>query len=549
MRYFLTSLISLFVFVAQSQVWQLENELNGLSRIRSLSQNDSIDKGSFVIQSSSINWSRILHNDTTNKKRKFQWLFMGHELQHNNHLPIGFNDGNLIPNVGLQNKLSLGAQFNWGPFQIHLQPEWIEAENLPGEPFQDNINDTNYRRNFYWYIRNKIDNGNRIGFTKFKKMFLGQSSIRFNTKFLSFGISSENLWWGPGLRNSLLITNNAPGFMHLTFNSLKPIKTKLGTFEFQTILGNLDSAIAPLIDFNNLAANATFIEPKSSNQRGIAGYYFSWKPKWFKHFYVGLGGMAYFYKNQPSIQPSTNILASENKQSNASLSSVFFRYAIPSENAEIYMEYGRNGKFFAPLNIIGDTIPTGYLIGFRKIFKLKSQKTKKEQPIIVFGIELTQLQLPDNRLIFNTGNVRGIPRTNSWYIHPTIKQGFTNQAQVIGASIGPGSNSQTIQLSWIKGIKRLGISVERILNNTDFYQYHYFKREIGNNSPSNYWVDINTTAEIQWNIKKLIFNGKYMYTSALNYRWTKLDGGFAGPSTLSDKTNNKFSLSLIYSFY
>lgn len=532
-----------------SQDWQIERELSALKRIHSFSQNDSTSKESFVIRSTSIHWNQVLNTDTIKKKPSIRFLFIGQELQHNNHLPIGFNDGNFIPNVGLQQKLSLGVRFNWGPLQIHLQPERISAQNLPGISFQDNIYDTNYRRNFYWYIRNKVDNGNRIGSEKIEKIFAGQSSIRLNTKSLSLGISTENIWWGPGLRNSLLLTNNAAGFLHLAFNTIKPIKTPLGNVEFQTILGNLDSAIAPSIDFENNALSQSYIEPKSKNKRSLVGYYLSLQPKWFKNFYLGLGGVSYFYKSSPTITVSNNLLFSENKIQTGRLSSIFMRYAIPKENAEIYFEYGRNGRFFAPFHIIGDTIPTGYIVGFRKQFPILGHKPNTPQATIVFGVELTQLQLPDNRLIFNSGNVRGIPRTNSWYTHPYIKQGYTNQGQVLGASIGPGSNSQTVHVSWIKGLKKIGISVERILNNSDFYQYHYFKMGIGNNSPSSYWVDINVGAEIQWNFKRWILNGKYLYTSALNYRWTKLDGGFARPSTLSDKTNQKISFSLFYSVF
>lgn len=538
----------LFQNIVEAQVWQLDIAFQEQKRIASLLFNDTVLDQSYSIRFAKNNWSQIL-NKKNSRKPNIKWLFAGYGVQHNNNLPIGFNDGNLIPNVGLQHKASIGAQFNWGPLSIHVQPEWVKAENLAATPFLDNANDINYRRNFYWYIRNKIDNGTQIGNQPFERFYWGQSSVRLNSKKISLGLSTENLWWGPGIRNSLLLTNNASGFMHLTFNSIKPIQTKLGTFEFQAILGNLDSAIAPSIDFNNLAPNTSFIEPKSNNQRSIAGYYISWKPKWFKHFYLGLGGMTYFYRNNPAIQTSANILVSENKQSNASLSSLFFRYAIPSENAEIYMEYGRNGKVFAPFNIIGDTIPTAYLVGFRKLFKLNQRKYSKDQPAIMLGVELTQLQLPDNRLIFNAADVRGMPRTNSWYTHPYIKQGYTQQGQVLGASIGPGSNSQTLYLSWVKGLKKIGLSVERILYNTDFYQYHYFQRGIGNNSPSNYWVDINASLQLQWNYKKLLFNATYMYTSALNYRWTKLDGGFARPSTLSDKRNNQISVSLFYLLY
>ncbi|WP_216072810.1 capsule assembly Wzi family protein, partial [Acinetobacter baumannii] len=59
----------------------------------------------------------------------------------------------------------------------------------------------------------------------------GQSSIRLSTGPVSLGISTENLWWGPGCFNALLMSNNAPGFLHLTFNTTRPVKTPIGSFE------------------------------------------------------------------------------------------------------------------------------------------------------------------------------------------------------------------------------------------------------------------------------------------------------------------------------
>ena len=66
--------------------------------------------------------------------------------------------------------------------------------------------------------------------------------MKYNTKNISFGISNENLWWGPGIYNSLILTNNAPGFLHFTINTHKPISNKFGNFEWQIIGGNLSNS-------------------------------------------------------------------------------------------------------------------------------------------------------------------------------------------------------------------------------------------------------------------------------------------------------------------
>ena len=51
----------------------------------------------------------------------------------------------------------------------------------------------------------------RFGKNSHNKTTFGQSSIRINWKSLSLGISNENLWWGPSLRNSIMMSNHAQG--------------------------------------------------------------------------------------------------------------------------------------------------------------------------------------------------------------------------------------------------------------------------------------------------------------------------------------------------
>ena len=50
------------------------------------------------------------------------------------------------------------------------------------------------------------------------------------------------MWWGPGTRNSLIMSNNAPGFLHFTLNTKKPIETFIGSFEGQIISGKLEGS-------------------------------------------------------------------------------------------------------------------------------------------------------------------------------------------------------------------------------------------------------------------------------------------------------------------
>lgn len=536
-----------FATIVRGQLFQADASLLDYQRINQLLNSDTNTSlpYSYLIRTSELYWT-----NKTESKKKFnaQLLTVGSNVQHNSHLSVGFNDGSMLPNVGLQQRWTMGIRMNWGKVHLQFQPEWIHAENKPIAPLNENTDDPYYKRNFYLYIRNKIDFAFRMGRKPIQQFYWGQSSFKLKGKFLSVGVSTENIWWGPGVRNSILLSNQAPGFTHLTLNSIRPISTKWGSLEFQLIAGSLNNPIRPLVDFESIPRlGVDYLETKSQNKRAIAGYMLSWSPSFLKNFYIGLGGVSYFYKSKPSLFPTVNVLDYEKNLSKpASLSSISFRYAIPSEQAEVYFEYGRSGKVFAPFHIIGDTIATGYQGGIRKLFKLKSANRGKSPSAIMFSLEFTQLQLPDNRLIFSSLGPLRVPKTNSWYTHPVIRQGYTHEGQMLGASIGPGSNSQTLQVAWVQGFKRIGLSFERILHNTDFYQFHYFNGGIGGSNPSNYWADINTGFHVQWNYKKILFSSSYLFTKALNYRWLKLDGGFAGPSKLSDRHNHQLSASLFY---
>ncbi len=542
-------LISVCLADASAQTLQSDIALMDFQRLAQLKNEDSLPKQSFVIRSTSQLWSEKL-NDTFSKKSKptFQWVQAGYTMQSNSSFSVGYNDGSLYPSVGMQQRFTVGAHLQWKGFSLLLQPELITAANKEPTSFKSDPSDGNYWSRYYLYVVNKIDDFNRFGTTPITKAFFGQSSLRYNTNYISAGISTENIWWGPGIRNSLVMTNNAPGFIHLTVNSRKPIPTKWGNIEFQAVLGQLKNAATESPDNAYMRTfYAGGIANKLPINRGIFGYIFSWNPTWTPNLHIGIAGASYFYVGETQIEPTILVVDAENKKGSASLGSLFFRYAMPKENAEVYVEYGRANRLATPFNMFGDTIPAGFTAGFRKLF-INHHNSKNDKGGILLSFELTQLQLPDARLIFNQANVYSIPKTNSWYTNAFVKQGYTNEGQVMGASIGPGSNSETLNISWVKGLKRIGITAERISHNNDFYVYNYFSGIIGSGYANKYWVDLNVGLQFQWDYKQLLFSGFFNYTSALNYRWVKLDGGYAGPSPLSDRTNNQISLSMTYFF-
>ena len=86
---------------------------------------------------------------------------------------------------------------------------------------------------------------------------------------------------------------------------------------------------------------------------------------------------------------------------------------------------------------------------------------------------------------------------------------------MLGAGIGPGANLQSLDISWVKGLKKLGLQFERYVHNNDLYYYTYTE----NTDFRRHWVDFSIAANCEWNYKNLIFNAKVQGIKSINYQW------------------------------
>lgn len=482
--------------------------------------------------------------------KAFQWGIsqVSFSRMFNDSVGSGLNNESFYGATGWQERLSAGVYARYKGLELQLQPEWVLAQNKQQAMIDARFKDADFFSRYYFYNINVIDLPSRPGKEKLNRLFPGQSFARyvFNNG-LSLGVSTENLWWGPGIRNALVMTNNAPGFLHLSFQTQKPVSTSVGSFEWQMIYGWLDSSgVEPVENERQFAEfwPGAYVPRISQSKRGIAGMVLSWQPKWVPHLYIGFANATYFYQKKTDAAgrpfPDYPYTSSPQNKLSTSLGSLFFRYVMPQEHAEIYAEIGRADKAANLFNLIGDSIPFAYSAGIRKMIPIGATKG-----FISINAEITHLQLPDPRMIFTATNVLSIPQTRSWYTHPRVRQGYTHHGQLLGAGIGPGSNSQTLHIAWIKGFNRIGLTAERIVMNKDFTYYSRFNGIIGLGPHNQYWVNLNLGLNGQYAWKQFQLAAAITSTSALNHRWVKVDGTFDGPSR-SDKRNLQLVLSVAY---
>ena len=158
--------------------------------------------------------------ESKNGKIKIKSLGLDYFTEFNSSRPYNRNNGTMIPNRGYQHILSPGIYLKLGPLSISFKPEHHYSENKKFDGFWEGHYDEIWVKRYRLW--NKIDIPERFGTTRHNQTTFGQSNIKLNWKFLSIGISSENIWWGPSFRNGIMMSNHAQGFKHLTFNTNKP---------------------------------------------------------------------------------------------------------------------------------------------------------------------------------------------------------------------------------------------------------------------------------------------------------------------------------------
>lgn len=436
--------------------------------------------------------------------------------QFNSHHPYGWNDGLMIPAKGYQALVSGGVYVKYGPLSIQFRPEYIYAANPKFPGYASGHNDAEL--NYYYGYYDIIDAPERLSDGSYSKFSLGQSSIRLTVGPVSLGLSNENLWWGPGVRNSLLLTNNAPGFKHITLNTVRPINTPVGSFEFQVIGAHLENTNRSPLEVTTNSQGVNLYSVKRDSWRYYSGFNISYHPKWVPGLFLGItrsfdayhddvkgfNGYVPFFTPYQKVNTKGGQGDSFNRDQ---LTSLYTRWLFTKAHAEVYLEYGLNDNSYNLGDFLGSPEHSrAYIAGISKLVPL----TGKNNQGILFNAEITQLSQTVDRLVRDAG---------SWYIHGEVRQGMTNEGQVLGAGIGPGGNLQSFDVAWVSGLKRLGFQVERYEHNVDFQNY-FFPAINGN---SRKWVDFGLALRGNWDYKNLLFNARLEGIKSLNYEWILKD--------------------------
>lgn len=393
------------------------------------------------------------------------------KLTNNSDFAFGQNDNALWQGKGYNVVYTLGGEIKFGPVEIAMRPAFGYSDNedfdlAPSPPFFQ------YPEALSEYAEGlaRIDSPQRFGEKKLRWFHPGQSHLRVHQAGVAVGISTANMWTGPAMLNPLTMSNNAPGFVHAFLETDGPYSTPYGNIEAKLFWGGLQES-----DY--------FDENESNNLRYINGLIFNYSPFFFPGFHVGFSRTFYEYYPEKGLafenltrvfQPFTEErfageheiqLVNEDRPRTVTgddavhMLTFFGRWVVPNHGFEAWFEWGKNENSFDKRNLLNDRVHTrSYVLGLLKRFELNPQHW------ITFNFEMTHLE-----------NLEDIKSNDYpvWYENLIVNQGFTHQGQVLGAGIGPGSNSQMIRLDYLNRWGKAGASVNRVAHHNDRLYRHF----------------------------------------------------------------------------
>lgn len=373
----------------------------------------------------------------------------------NSDRPSGRNDGAVWQGRGNTVSMSGGAFARFSILSVALAPSLIYTENQGFKPWPRMPLDVNSP--FAHPTRSDIDVPQRFGPGPFSKFDLGQSYVRIDYKGLAVGLSNENMWWGPALHNPILMSNNAPGFRHVFLSTSSPQDIGIGDIEGRWIWGNLTES-----DY--------FDAEDSNDRRFLTALALAFQPDLAPGLYLGFASslMLHPEHSTPGLRSYLGLIDlpfSKNERWPNGMAdrmfSVSARYVPPGTGFEAYVEWARGDTLKSVRNFL--TQPDrgrGYTFGLQKLFVLN--------PRTYLSLSAERTRLEATRDLYTRTVLGG---QTYFYAHEGIRQGYTQQGQVIGAGIGPGSTSERIDLALYVPRGGLGLHGFRIVYDNDrFYR-------------------------------------------------------------------------------
>lgn len=447
----------------------------------------------------------------------------------NSRMPHGENNGAAWYGRGINTEWQAGFYLRSKYFSATFYPHFIYQQNvdfLMPRLFFESANP------YISEIGGNIDNPIRFGSDPFTTFSLGNSSIRFHYKKFETGLSSEPLWWGGANRYPLLMSNNAPGVHHYFLGTRDQVSIfNFGKFHFKWVMGYPQES-------------GYFLGPAEGEKRFLNAANFSFSPNFYENITIGVTRAYQLFETDGLTFSNIFVLfdpirraslversgPDEIRQERNQVASLYLHLFLPGANAELYAELFRedHSHDFRDL-FVQPHHNSAYSFGLRKLSSVRYFD------YIMTGLEFTSL---------TASQLRQVRPQDFYYSHSSINQGHTNRGQLLGAAIGPGSNSQLLSIDALKNNSTYGIFVQRMVDNDNL---HF---QIGSVSRSpfkefgDYYrhrVDLNIGLSYQYSPGPVNLHSRLIWTKAYNYG--RFDtGSYNGINIMNYEHNDRYNV-------
>jgi hypothetical protein len=371
----------------------------------------------------------------------------------NSDIPRSHGDQGVWQGKGLTQSISTGLLSTWWIFEAQISATGWVSRNMKSEdfPLDDLPNATRAR---IIARSSEIDMPARPFSSPSRALDWSGSYANVSIWHVSAGVSMENRWFGPGVRNSLMMGHQAPGFAHVFMKTERPIDLALGHLKGTYMAGKLEDTKVDL-------------ESRKGEWVYFSGVNASFSPRFIPGLELGLtrtfiingSDLKTWSDYVPLLQPfdKSKLGAGTDgggSQPDDQRASVYFSWSMNDDAVRVYGEFAKEDHNADIRDLIGEPEHNrAYQFGLEVRRNIKTGQIRS-------GFETTNLTMTNTQKTRSSGY---------WYTHTKVKQGYTHRGQLLGAAIGPGSSSQTIWSNLVASRATLGILLERVSVNRDLY--------------------------------------------------------------------------------
>lgn len=384
------------------------------------------------------------------------WLFKSDSAHHFSVLPIaanagfnsafpwGSNDGAVWAGRGFTTSLQGGIAAVWGPVSLVLDPMVFSAQN---SSFELQPNGQSGKGQFAnGDFPTEVDLPQRFGDGAYSRFDWGQSTLRIDWFGVSAGFSTANQYWGPATVFPVILGNNAAGIPHVFVGTERPTNIGVGRMQARVVYG-----IERQSDFSPVVGPDTFTSvAQPGTKRFMSGLVVTFSPsgipglelgaaRFFHQAWSGSIGSAELKSPfegilKSTIRPGIALPGIDDKGAlKNQLASLFGRWVLPHSGFEIYGEYGHEDYNADTRDLEGEPDHSRIaMMGFRKVFVTSDTTFHALRAEYIDGTAST---LARHR-------AEGLA-----YVHGVLRQGHTEDGQLLGADVGVGSPAGA-QVAW-----------------------------------------------------------------------------------------------------